>query len=193
MIKKGILVLVVLFSIQVLISCIFCNCNDPETYSITYTSVNVTPINTSGFTDKEVTDSVYKNAFGLSVYMNSDFTIMHTAIPNFTLGFSTVMACSCEDNTYIYADPLDYISILMIDSETEQITNVSQNFRVQSYYSELITLEQLFAERENWYDGFQFELIDFETIPNSVIFRVEAYLESGTLFTSETQQINFYN
>lgn len=193
MFKKVILILVVLFSIQVLISCIFCDCQDPETYEITYTSVNVTALNTSGFTDQEVTDSIYKNAFGLLVAMNSDFTLMHTVSPNFTLGFSTVMACSCEEDTYIYPDPLTNINIYVVDTDTNEKINVSEKFKIRSYYDGLISLDEFFAQRENWYDGFQFELVDFNTIPNSSIFIVEAQLESGIILSSETQQVNFYN
>lgn len=192
MFKKVILILVVLFSIQVLISCIFCDCQDPETYEITYTSVNVTAMNTAGFTDQEVTDSIYKNAFGLSVYMNSNFTLMHAVSPNFTLGFSTVIACSCFEDTYIYPDPLNNINIFVVDTDTNEKINVSEKFKIRSYYDGLISLDDFFAQREDWYDGFQFELVDFNTIPNSVIFIVEAQLESGTLLTNETQEINFY-
>lgn len=192
MFKKVILILVVLFSIQVLISCIFCDCQDPETYEITYNSVDVTALNTSGFTDQEITDSVYKNAFGLLVAMNSDFTLIHAVSPNFTLGFSTVMACSCNENTYNYPDPLNNINIFVVDTDTDERTNISEKFKIRSYYDGLISLDEFFAQREDWYDGFQFELVDFNSIPNSAIFVVEAHLLSGIMFSRETQEINFY-
>jgi hypothetical protein len=194
MFKKVILILVVLFSIQVLISCIFCDCPDPETFNISYSSVEVTAMNTAGFSPTAVTDSVYKNAFGLLVYMNSDYTLIQTATPNFTLGFSTVTACSCDENTYLYPDPLSYMNVFVVNTDTDERTDVTENFKIQSYYYDgLINLNEFFSERENWYDGFQFELVDFNSIPSSAIFVVEAHLLSGIMLSRETQQINFYH
>jgi len=149
----------------------------------------------TGFNAKHIVDSVYKNAFGLTVSVNFESTQIGLAMPKQNLiGFSTLMAIDCPGNTYIYPDPIKNVELYTIDTETGEKTKVSDLFGVVGYYeSELISLEQFFIEREEWHDGFQFELVDFESIPNSAIFRVEAYLESGIVFIGDTEEINFYH
>ncbi len=191
MIKKVLFILASFFLFQLMFSCIFCHCNDPETYEINYSSVEATPYNTSGFTDVVVEDTVYRNAFGLGVYMISDLVLSHENSSYAVLGFSTLMACSCEDDTYLYPDPISHVKILVTDSETEIITDVTNLFGMPVDNNEYVSLEQFFRERAEWHDGFQFQLVDFETIPSSAIFTVQAYLESGIMFSEETKQINF--
>jgi hypothetical protein len=193
MIKKTLFILVGFFLFQLLFSCIFCHCNDPETYDINYNSVEVTSYNTAGFTDEVVADSVYKNAFGLGIYMISDLVLSHENSSFAVLGFSSIKACSCVDDTYVYIDPISHVTILVTDTETEIITDVTSLFGMPVDDNEYVSLEQFFRERADWHDGFQFELVDFEMIPNSAIFTVQAYLESGTMFSEVTQQINFKN
>jgi len=194
MIKKIIIVLAILFLGQLIMSCIFCNCNDPETYEVNYTSIFVTAFNTAGFMNTEVEDSVYKNAFGISVSVASNYVIStNTESSYFTLGFNSVKACSCVDDTYIYPDPISFVEILVTDTETNQTNDVTSNFRAQSYYyNHVITLEQYFDERQQWDVWFQFDLVDLENIPDEAIFTINLYLESRTSLSEETKQINFH-
>jgi hypothetical protein len=60
-------------------------------------------------------------------------------------------------------------------------------------YEIFLYLEQFFIEREEWHDGFQFQLVNWDSIPNSAVFTAKAYLESGQLFLQETEQINFFD
>lgn len=191
MVKKTFLVLLIFFIIQLIISCIFCNCEDAVTFEVNYNSVEITPINTAGFSDEIVNDSIYKNAFGITILIYSDHTLINSVSNNYTLGFSTAFACSCEDDTYIYPDPISHVDIFIIDTETNERTNVTDYFGMPVDNNEHVSLEQFFNERADWHDGFQFELVNFNPIPNSVIFVTEAYLESGKMFTNETTQINF--
>jgi hypothetical protein len=191
MIKKTFLVLLTFFIIQLIISCIFCTCDDAVTYEVNYNSVEITPMNTAGFSNEIVNDSVYKNAFGISILIHSDHTLINSVSNNYTLGFSTALACSCEDDTYIYPDPVSHVYIFIIDTETNERTNVTDYFGMPVGNNEHVSLKQFFNERAYWHDGFQFELVNFNPIPNSVIFVTEAYLESGKMFTNETKQINF--
>ncbi len=189
MIKKAFFILAIIFVVKLLVSC--CRCDDYGTYEVDYNAVDVTAYNTAGFTTQEVTDSVYKYAFGLGIYMVQERILSNTN-PSFNLlGFSSIMACSCPEDIYEYPDPLDYILILATDTETEIITDVTSTFRILSGNYEYISLEQFFNERADWHDGFEFQLVDVDTIPSSAIFTVQAYLESGTMFSELTQQINF--
>lgn len=194
MLKKTILIFSTIFLIQLMCSCIFCDCPDTKTYEVQYNTISITPYNTAGFQDKEVIDSVYKNAFGIAVSVNFELMkINKITTHSYPLGFKTLTACSCDGDEYIYSDPISYIEIFIIDSETNVRTNATSYFRAYSYNSELITLEQLFENKEEWHDGFQFELVDFISIPNSAVFVAEAYLESGIMLTVSSKQINFYN
>jgi len=196
MIKKAFFLLVVFFSIQVLSSCIFCNCPETKTFEIGYTGVTVKAYDTSGFSDVEAEDTVYKNAFGIDVIASSIITeVLEVNTPINLFGFKTLMACSCNDDTYIHTDTISTIDIFMIDIETEEKRNITDYFGIEKYYvGEFIRVKKYFEERINDADdAFRFQLMSFEKIPNSVNFVVDVYFKSGVMYTTETGQINFHD
>lgn len=194
--KKTIIVLGLIYLIQFTISCIPCDCNPPQTFEIIYYDITVTAYNTAGYQNNIVEDTIYKNAFGLTVTVDFDLiTIAKLMNPKGKAGFNiaTAWSCSCVEDKFEYTDPIDRIEIFVIDPKTQETVEITNNFAIYEYSKEeLISLEEFFNNREDWHDGFQFELVEFELIPNSTVFRVDIYLESGTRFTKETDQINFY-
>jgi len=194
MIKKAGVIILSIFVVQVITSCLP-QCGDAGTYEHIYNGVTITPYDLSGFNTKPIIDSVYKNAFGLSVSVNFEFIQISMAKPKLFGAFSSAIAMSdCPEPVYKYSDPIKTVELFVTDITSGETTNVSNYFGIQSYIGdELITLEQFFIERAEWHDGFQFELVNFDSIPNSAIFTAKAYLESGIVFTEETEQINFYH
>lgn len=187
--SKSIIVLVSIFVLQSITSCIPCKCDPPATYEVTYDSITIIPWNTSGFNATEVADVAYRNAFGLSLTAN--FEPQKIACHSLGLGFSAAMACSCADDKYLFNNPVAYADIFMTDLANGEQTEVSALFGAYGYGDELITLEELFEIRQEWHDGFQFELTTFEDVPDAVTFTVDLYLESGIKFTEQTKEINF--
>lgn len=178
---------------QSLSSCFWsCNCPEMSTYEIEYNNVDITAYDTSDFGYSPVEDSVYKNAFGLGVLVSSTQNkIGMVQIGSF--GFSNAMACDCMGSEYRYPDPIDNAVIYMTNIESGIEQEVTEFFEISGYDGVPIALETFFMNRYDGHDGFQFKLAQYDEVPNSVIFRVEISLESGTVFSDETDQINFYH
>jgi hypothetical protein len=177
---------------QLITSC-FPTCGDPGIYENIYNSVWIEAYDNSGFYSKPIVDSVYKNAFGLSVGLNFETNQIGMNTLQFNSLFSSAFANECESPTFTYPDPVKLVLIYVTNTQTGEKTDASSYFGMEDYYgNELITLEQFFIQREEWHDGFQFQLVNWDSIPNSAIFTAEAYLESGIVFMNQTKQINFY-
>jgi len=187
--SKVIVILLIGFISQLIISC--CDCDDPHTYENIYTGVTVIPYDNSGFSPQEVTDTVYKNAFGLGVYV--DFELRQYA-NRISFGFSSAMAfqCDCIEPEYVYSDPINHLEIFLIIPGKQEQSNVTDLFQIYDYENKLVSLDDFFAQREDWHDGFQLELVKFETIPESAIFKTTVILESGNSYTDQTGVVNFY-
>ena len=198
MIKKAVLILTVIFITQILFSCIMtCDCPDIIEYNVSYESVKIKALNTSGFQYTEVADSVYKNAFGLEIIVLSDLTeLRKIESSSYNLGFNSAQACSCLDNTYNIPDPILAIEIFVVDTEINHRINVTNKFEMPSYDNETIPINQMIQTQMNldnyWINDFHCQLINSEGIPNSVIFVMEIHLESGIILSDETSQVNFY-
>lgn len=192
--RKPYIVLALIFVFQLTVSC-FCDCPGPKTYEVVYNDVSVVGHDTSGFGSEEVlADSVYKNAFGLTVSVNFDLNKISASDHRPFSLFNSAFACDCVGDEHRFSDPIDYVAIYAIDTETQDRTEVTDYFSTYGYdNSGLISLDELFENRAEWHDGFQFELVDFDSIPNTAIFVAEAYLESGNMFIDSTTQVNFYH
>jgi len=192
MIKKILTILLIGFVLQIIISS--CGCGDSFTYENIYTGVTIIPYDNSGFNSKIATDTVYKNAFGLVIQVNFDSKLADNSV-KFGLGFNSAMAFSsdCIGDEYLYPDPISYFDIFMINQLDGRKTKVTDFFKILGYKGELISLEDFFPQREEWHDGFQIELVDHDSISNSVIFEVEVFLESNKSFIGQTEVVHFYN
>jgi hypothetical protein len=187
---KSIIALLSIFIIQFLASCGWCDCN-PQSYEVEYDGITIIPWNTAGFNATEVTDTVYRNAFGLTVSVNFEPKKVSQIMSNF--GFSGAYACDCDGDEYNFVDPIDHAEIFMTDVTNDEKINVTEFFGAHGYSAELISLAELFSIRQEWHNGFQFELIEFDSIPASVVFSVNVYLASGIMFSEQTQRINFHD
>lgn len=189
--NKVLTILLLGFVSQIIISC--CDCGETFTYENIYTGVAVTPYDNSGFYSEIATDTVYKNAFGLGVQVNFESKLAENNI-DLGLGFSSAMAfsCDCIGDEYLYPDPISYLMIFMIDQVNGQKIDVTDYFQIQGYNGDLIALKDFFAQREEWHDGFQIELVEHDSISNSVIFEVAVFFESSKSFIGQTDIVNFH-
>ncbi len=193
--NKKLKVLLFIYLFQIIASCNTCDCGDMQTYEKTYNGIELKAWDTSGFQNEEVTDTVYRNAFGLSVSVEFDLNEVtsHSKIDLSSFGFMSAYACDCVEPKHIISDPIDTIEIIVTDTETQIETIVTDNFSTHDNNGNSITTSELFENREDWQDGFQFDLEDLSNIPNSSIFTVHINLESGIQLSETTEEINFIN
>ena len=189
--NKVVTILFLGFLSQIILSC--CDCGEAFTYQNLYTGVTIIPYDISGFNAEIATDTVYRNAFGLGVMVNFETKLAVNA-PKSGLGFnaSMAMSCDCVEDKYVYPDPISHFDLFMINQSNGQKTKVNQYFKILGYNGEPISLEEFFPQRQEWHDGFQIELVTFDSIPNSVIFEVEVFLMSNQSFNGQTEVVNFF-
>ncbi|PKP11041.1 MAG: hypothetical protein CVU09_04490 [Bacteroidetes bacterium HGW-Bacteroidetes-4] len=192
MLKKSFIFFFAVFLLQLMNSCLF-RCPDPGTFENIYYGVTITAFNTAGFYPVEVVDSVYKNAFGLTVSVNFETKQIAATKPRLIPEFKSAYAFSCEEDTYLYPDPIKNLEIYAINPDHSEKINATSWFSIYGYNSDLLGLEEFMKIRELWHDGFQIELSDYQSVPSDVVFEAEVQLESGTTFTNQTTLIHFKN
>lgn len=193
--NKKIVSLFLLYLFQfIATSCVSCKCASVGTYERIYIGLELKAWDTSGFQNVEVSDFVYKNSFGLSLAIESELNQIAHYKPKLNLssfGFASAYACDCPHDEYINLDPIDSILITVTDTQTQETTDVTNNFTTYAYNGEQVTISELFENLSDWHDGFQIDMTEYENIPDSSIFNVKVILESGTELDEQTQEINF--
>ena len=99
--------------------------------------------------------------------------------------------CDCPADEYINSDPIVSIKINVTNLENQEIIDVTDNFTTYNYNGEQLTINELFEIREEWHDGFQVDMSEYDNIPDSSVFTVIILLESGTELIEPTQEITF--
>ena len=196
--NKKITSIFLIYLVQFLVtSCILpppCGCEPFKTFERIYHDLELKAWDTSGFQIAEVTDSVHKNSFGLSISVVFELNQIAYLKPKLnwnSFGFTSAYACSCEPDEYINVDPITSIEIIVTNSENQEVTDVTDNFTTYGYDGEQLTIKELFKNRAEWHDGFQIEMTEYDNVPNSAIFIVKIFLESGIELIEQTQEINF--
>lgn len=192
--KKLISLLLIYFFQFIATFCDPCGCSPAKTLERTYTGLELKAWDTSGFQNEEVSDTVHKNSFGLTVSVEFDLNqiaYLKSRLDFSSFGFASVYACSCVPNEYINVDPIEFIEIQVTDTLSQEITDVTANFSTYDYNGEQITISDFFENRADWHDGFQLDLTEYDNIPDTSIFVVKIILESGNELIEQTQEINF--
>ncbi|WP_400078198.1 hypothetical protein [Winogradskyella sp. R77965] len=197
--NKKILSIFLIYFIQfIATSCVPpCDCDPIKTFERMYYGLELKAWDTSGFQNEEVTDSAYKNAFGLTISVQFDLNQISFSKPVIdlnSLGFASAYAfsdCNCPSDEYINLDPIESIEITVLNIENQEITIITDNFTTYGYNGEELTISELFEIRADWHDGFQVDMTAYDNVPNSAIFTVKIFLESGTELIEQTQSINF--
>ena len=192
--KKLISLLLIYFFQFLVTSCDPCDCDPAKTFERTYNGFELKAWDTSGFQNAEVSDTVNKNSFGLTVSVEfelNQIAYLKSRLDFSSFGFASAYACSCVPDEYINVDPIEFIEIRVTDTQSQEITTVTANFATYDYNGEQITISELFENRADWPDGFQLDMIEYDNIPDTSIFEVKIILESGTELVEQTQEINF--
>ena len=204
--KKVFLILTIMFSSQLFFSCIDCDCDD-KIFENFYTAVFIEPFYRaqSATEGERITinedDIVSKDNFSFILR----FDLESNEIANMNIlnklsdfGFTTAYAsidCFCEENyKQTYPDQVREVTIYSFNTSTNERIDVTNNFDFQNYDDEFISINSIIdssvtADRE--INSLDFILINPENITNTTVFEVEAELNSGTILTYETEEINF--
>lgn len=197
--NKKVITIFLIYFIQFLGTSCFpsCDCDPIKTFERTYNGIELKAWDTSGFQIEEVINSAYKNAFGLTISVQFDLNQIASSKPKLNMssfGYTSAYAvsdCDCPSDEYINIDPIFSIKINVTNLENEEIIDVTDNFTTYSYNGEQLTISELFEIREDWHDGFQVDLSEYENIPDRSLFTVIILLESGTELIEQTQEITF--
>lgn len=192
--KKLIALLLIYFFQFIATSCDPCDCDPAKTFERTYNGLELKAWDTSGFQNEEVSGTVNKNSFGLTVSVEFDLNqiaYLKSRLDFSSFGFASAYACSCVPDEYINIDPIKFIEIRVTDIQSQEITDVTANFSTYDYNGDQITISDLFENRADWHDGFQLDMTEYENIPDTSVFEVKIILESGIELIEQTQEINF--
>ncbi len=192
MLAKIITVMSIMFVSQTIISCDECGLGGPSAYDVVFNEAIITIYDTSGFSSSIAVDSVYKIAFGLGINIKREDTpISMNAKRSF--GFSSSFACDPVPPRYNIEDPISEIDLFTINSLTGEKSNAEGFFTVNfKSLDEAVEAEKQSSNSDYSHGGryvFNLEPTKLDSIPNSVIFRIEATLQSGTVLSDQSPTI----
>ena len=162
--NKKLISLLLLYFFQFLAtSCAPCDCEPVKTFERTYNGLELKAWDTSGFQNEEVSDTVNKNSFGLTVSVEFDLNqiaYLKSRLDFSSFGFASAYACSCPPDEYINVDPIESIEIRVTDTQSQEIMDVTTNFSTYDYNGEQITISDFFENRADWHHGFQLDMTE---------------------------------
>lgn len=195
--NKKIISLCLLYFFQLIASsCDPCNCDPAKTFERTDNGIELKAWNISGLQNEEISNPINKNSIGLSISIESELNqiVSSKSKLNFrAFGFASAYAlsCDCDPDIFINVDPIESILITVVDTETKEIRNITNNFTTYSFNYKELTIRELFEVKPDWHDGFQLDLTKYDNIPDASIFIVKIILQSGIELVEQTQEINF--
>ncbi len=193
-INKKLTALLLIYVFQFVMSCDErCYCPPIKTFEKTFKGFELKAWDTSSFQSEEVTNTVNKNSFGLTVSIQFDFNQIsyHQSKFDFSsFGFVSAYACICPLDKYIEVDTIEAIKILVTDTKTQETSDVTANFTTYDHNREPISISGFFEKMVNQTD-LQLDMTAYNDIPDTSIFEVILVLVSGNELIKQTQEINF--
>ncbi|MFC2110558.1 hypothetical protein ACFLRU_07080 [Bacteroidota bacterium] len=190
--SKKIISVFLIYFIPFIFSSCFCDCSD-EHFEMTYTGLELKTWDTRGFENTEISSSIPMDSFGLTIYLSEETKQVANIKSKFNMnpfGFTSAYAvvdCFCESELTI-KDPINSIIIAVKNTETNERTDISNNFNSHEDKS----INELLAENiGDFHDQFNLDLIKYENIPNSSIFTVIVTLDSGIELIKQTETVIF--
>ena len=171
-----------------------CYCPPAKTFEKTFKGFELKAWDTSGFQSEEVTNTVNKNSFGLTVSVQFDFNQIgyHQSKFDFSsFGFASAYACSCVMDEYVDVDAIEAIKILVTDTKTQETSDITANFTTYDHNREPISISGFFEKRVENQTDLQLDMTTYNDIPDTSIFEVILILASGNELIEQTQVINF--
>ena len=193
--NKKLTALFLIYAFQFVMSCDErCYCSPAKTFEKTFKGFELKAWDTSGFQSEEVTNTVNKNSFGLTVSVQFDFNQIsyHQSKFDFSpFGFASAYACSCAMDEYIDVDAIEAIKILVTDTKTQETSDVTANFTTYDHNRELISISGFFEKMVGNQPDLQLDMTAYNDIPDTSIFEVILVLASSNELIEQTQEINF--
>lgn len=176
-----------------------CYCGDYNEYNIVYTGVEFSAWDTSKFQNREVEDQASKNAFGVELYVKHDrngIALNHKPkhVSHASFGIAYAWSCSCIEATNHFPDPIKSIEIIATNTTTQEDMDVTTNFSTTYYDGKTIGIADLLVDYKNNkhdYLNWQLDLVDSTNIPDKAIFTLIVTLDSGKVFSEQTNEISF--
>lgn len=209
MIFRVVFVILFGFSIQFFISsCFFLlpePCPPDRHFDVYIDSLGVNPINTGGVYNSFVEDSVYQPNLGLMISMflrEERITINKQGLPS--LGFGALMATSpCENIYHELKSKVSKIEVLVENTDTEEVSDISKAALAQLYLSEeKYSLEEVVGEKATWFFDFGMYYSDYLDLflvfpesfelPEKSRFYVSVFLENGETLKAESNEIKIF-
>ncbi len=191
--RKVFAVLICIFLAQSLVSC-FNQCEDSQTFSVSYESVNIETFDTSGFGLKDSDSALFKNAFAIRINIQTTEEEIADYRIAFSAGFNTAKAEDCGGLFFEYEDKISDAEIIRIDENGIE-TNMTTAFSWNNNNGDFISIAEIMEEAYEYPDyinnSFSLELLDYNDLPQSFKLRVDVILESGTILTQETGTLYF--
>lgn len=192
--------LLCIYAIQfLLVACIDdgCQCGPSRTYETSIVDFDFQTLDTSGFNPSEISETVFKNSFGIQIYISTDLQ----RIAKFksknditSLGFSNAYACSCVEDEYISINKINAVEIMVTDTETQATTAVTENFKAYLYGDEIDLANLINLQDDNYWSSIrriELELDKENNIPNTAVFSIKLILSDGENIVKETEEITF--
>jgi len=193
--NKKLTALFLIYAFQFVMSCDErCYCLPAKTFEKTFKGFELKAWDTSGFQSEEVTNTVNKNSFGLTVSVQFDFNQIsyHQSKFDFSsFGFASAYACSCAMDEYIDVDAIEAIKILVTDTKTQETSDVTANFTTYDHNREPISISGFFEKKVENQTDLQLDMTTYNDIPDTSIFEVILILASGNELIEQTREINF--
>lgn len=141
----------------------------------------------------ESIDSVDIHNFGLNVLFGFDFEqVARISLPD--LGIGKLNAMYCESDVYAIADTIESVQVFCKDYKLIEFADISDQFiSYYTYYDQSIAYNYDIDSCASCFEGIRMDLIDFDGIPESAIFRVDVKFTSDTKLSNFTPRINFFN
>lgn len=192
--RKVFIVLICMFLAQTLVSC-FNQCEDPQTFSVSYEAVDIETFDTSGFGIKESDTALFKNAFAIRINIQTKEVEIADYRITYSAGFNSAKASDdCGGLYFEYEDKISDVEITRIDQDGIA-TNMTAAFSWKNSNDSFISIAEIIGEAYEYDDyinnSFSVELVDYKDLPQRFKLRVSVILESGTILTQETDTLYF--
>ncbi len=191
MLRKSFYILAIFYSTQFLTACI---CGDEEQKILyeMYTEIFVRNRKLTGnFSTTEIVSPISKDSLELQISLGSQRAFLDSQKGSF---ISSAYACDGPPSPIIvFEDPVEFVKVFSVDLNDGSKENLTRYFRADfSDYRNGGSSPSL-SYRDSIVFPFRVELFisSPEKFPSKTKFLIEATLESGKIFTEETDIVEF--
>lgn len=186
--QKIISVLVLIYSVQFLISC----CPD-EVYEYTFNGVNsvMYTLNDNQFVEVLPQDTVNKEDLLIDITMEIDRVLVSEVWQEINkLGIqSTYAAIDCFGPTINYVNSIESIEVIAVDANNQEV-DVTNDLIVQGNNVSIAEFLS-FADSVYFQERFELQFGDVTNLSSEATFRIRITLTDNVVLETVTNQVNF--